>query len=100
MNTTLFDDHGIGLYWNHAGRAGDFTRPDVEAPAVKIALDYVVLQITLGQGAGTMGASVIGDEELAINIEYCKHEPLGFDPQRAAAPDVRSTAELHSLGSS
>jgi hypothetical protein len=90
------DEDRVGLHRDHARWTDDFSRPDIEAPAVKIAFDDVVLQIPIRQGARAVGAGVVRDEEFATDVEHGKHQPLGLDPQCATALDIGNPAEIYS----
>src|SRR5688500_6706482 len=53
------DDGLVGLDGDHAGRRGDLARLDVESSVVEVALDDLVGDVALGEGARAMGAGVV-----------------------------------------
>ena len=64
---------------------------------VEIALDHVAIDIALRQRARTMGAHVVGDEKLAIDIEYRERQILDLDFQRSAGRHLAGGAEIKTL---
>ena len=49
---------------------------------MEIALDDVVLEVTLGQRARPVRAHVVGDEEFAADVEHRERQVLDLDLQR------------------
>src|SRR5438067_5091649 len=89
--------HRIGPDRNHAGRRHHFAGADIELTIVEIALDHVAIDIALRQRARTMGAHVVGDEKLAIDIEYRERQILDLDFQRSAGRHLAGGAEIKTL---
>src|SRR5689334_10638333 len=56
----------IGLDRHHAWRGHHLAGLDVELPVVEVALDNVALDEAFREQARTVGAGVVGDEELPI----------------------------------
>ena len=92
---SALDDRRVGLDRDHAGRRHHLAGLDVELAVVEVALDHVAIDEALRQRARTMGAGVIGDEELAVEIEDREREAGSFHFQRIAGGDLFDLAELY-----
>jgi hypothetical protein len=55
---------------------------------VKIAFDDISVDVPLRQRPRTVGAGVIGDIELAVDIENGHRQTGGFDPKRRTGGDL------------
>src|SRR5262245_16441959 len=91
--------HGlVGLDRHHAGRRHHLAGLDVELAVVKVALDDVTLDETFGEQAGAVRAGVVGDIELAVEIEHREREAARFDPERGAGRHLGGAAEIDTGG--
>jgi hypothetical protein len=91
---TAFHNDRIGFHGKHAGRRYDLARAHIELAAMKIALDDIVAQIAFCERTGPVGARVIGDEELPVDIEDGEHQASDLHLQGATLFDINRTAEL------
>jgi len=91
---TVFHSDSIGFHGKHAGRRYDLARAYIELAAMKIALDHILAQIALCERAGSVGARVIGDKKLTVDIEDGEHQAPNFYLQGATLRDINRAAEL------
>src|SRR6516164_1687668 len=89
----VLDEGLVGLDRHHAGRRHHLAGLDVELPVVEVALDYVALDEALRQEAGAVGTLVVGDKELAAEVEHRERQALCLDPQWRAGGNLGSAAE-------
>jgi hypothetical protein len=61
---------------------------------MKIALDDIATQIAFSERARPVGARVIGDVVLAVDIENGEHQASNFHLQGATLLDIKRAAEL------
>src|SRR5580704_3525339 len=87
----------IGLDRHHAGWRDHFAGADIELAIVEIALDHVVLDIAFRQRAGAVGAGIVGDVELAADVEHRQRQILDLDLERRAGRHLVGAAELDTL---
>ena len=64
---------------------------------MEIALDDVVLEIAFGQRARPVRAHVVGDEELAADVEHRQRQILNLDLERVAGGDLVGAAQFDPL---
>src|SRR5436190_14793302 len=89
-------DHGfVGLHRDHAGRVHNLAGFDVERAVVEIALDDVAIDIALVQQAGAVGAEIVGDVELAVQVEHGELQIVGLDPNGLAFGNRIDIAEFY-----
>src|SRR5256885_7838588 len=84
----------IGLHRNRAGRQHHFAGANIELSLVKIALDNVAIDKALRQRAGAMGAMIVGDVKLPVDIEHRKFEAGLLDLDRHARSHVGRGAQF------
>src|SRR5262245_25323859 len=88
-------DHGlVGLDRHHAGRQHHRAGLDVELAVVERALDHVALDETFGEQARPVGAVVVDDVELAVQVEDCNRQVRRIDLQRGPGRDLVGSAEI------
>src|SRR5579862_4263113 len=87
----------IDLDRHHAGRRHHFAGTHVELAVVEIALDDVVFEIAFGERARSVGATIVGDKKLAVDVEYGKRQVAGLDLQRRPRRHIVGAAELDTL---
>src|SRR5580692_11120804 len=93
----IHDRRRIGLDRHHTGRRDHLAGADIELAVVEIALDHVVLDIAFRQRAGAVGARIVGDVELAADIEYRERQILDLDLERGTGRHLVGAAELDTL---
>src|SRR6266403_4177989 len=77
----VFDHSGIGPDRDHARRPHHRSGLDVELSAVKVAFDDVAFDEALRQRSGPVRAVIVGDEELAVNVEDGERQIVPLDLQ-------------------
>ncbi len=97
-----FDEHRaavdrrrIGLHRNHAGRRHDLAGLDVELAVVEVAFDHIAVDEALRQRARPVRAGVVGDVELAIDVENGDGQPGRLDPQRGSGGNLIGFAKFN-----
>src|SRR5258707_8239120 len=84
----------VGLHRDHARRHHHLAGADVELAIVEVALDHVALDVTLGQRARPMGALVIKDIELALDVKDRHRQSVFLNLEGGAGSDVIGIAEF------
>src|SRR5262249_38068335 len=88
----VFDHGGIGPDRDHARPPTHRSGFDVELSAMKIAFDDVAVDEALRQRSGPMRAVIVGDEELAVDIEDRERQIVALDLQHGPNLDVGRVA--------
>src|SRR5260370_24159963 len=83
-----------GFHRDHARRHHHLAGADVELAIVEVALDHVALDVTLGQRARPMGALVIKDIELALDVKDRHRQSVFLNLEGGAGSDVIGIAEF------
>jgi hypothetical protein len=91
---TFLHNDRIGSHGEHARGRYDLARAYIELAAMKIALDDIATQIAFSERARPVGARVIGDVVLAVDIENGEHQASNFHLQGATLLDIKRAAEL------
>ena len=91
-----FDRRGIGFHRDHTGWRHDLAGFDVELAVVEVAFDHVAVDEAFRQGARAMGAGVIGDVKLAVNVEDGDRHPAGLDAECGSGGNLIGFAKFNS----
>jgi hypothetical protein len=89
----VLHNDAIGLHRKYARRRYDLARADIELAAMKVALNNIVAQIAFCERAGPVGAGIVGDKELAADIENGEHQSCNFHLQGATPCHINCAAE-------
>src|SRR5215510_10850936 len=88
-------DHGlVGLDRHHAGRRHHRAGLDVELAVVERTLDHVALDETFGEQARPVGAVVVDDVKLAVQVEDGDRQIRRIDLQRGPGRDLVGATEI------
>src|SRR4051812_2718334 len=90
------DRRGIGLHRDHAGWRHDLPGFDVELAVVEVALDHVAVDEALRQRAGAVGAGVVGDVKLPVDIEDGDRHASRLDAERGSGGNLVGFAKFNS----
>src|SRR6516225_3440172 len=95
VHAPILYDRLVGPDGHHARGTDDLARPDVEAALMKIALDDVAVDKTLGHRSRPVRAGVVGHAEFPLEVVNGQNQVPGYHLAHFAGFDILNLAEFN-----